>query len=164
MAIDPKRAETLHFTAAYLQIEGCYAVRSASSFHANPQVDQPGVRVVIGRGSAYGLFLQRTLTRAAIVEVPTSEEVVDRLMADPSLDVAAGVRQQLLHDVERVAGLRLLVPAFMTIPQALAMPRERSAGARHFLEAFMAEQRASGFIQEALKRHGIEGATVLPPG
>ena len=161
MAIDPKRAETLHFTAPYVQIEGCYAVRSDSPLQSNEQVDDPGVRVVIGTGSAYGLFLQRTLQRAQFVEVPTSEQVVDRLLADASLHVAAGVRQQIVSDLQRVPGLRMLPGAFMTIPQAMAMPRSRSAEAMRLLEDFIGRQRASGFVADALRRHGIEGVTVL---
>ena len=161
MAIDPKRAETLHFTAPYVQIEGCHAVRIDSPLQTNEQVDDPNVRVVIGTGSAYGLFLQRTLQRAQIVQVPTSEEVVDRMLADETLHVAAGVRQQLLADLQRVPGLRLLPGAFMTIAQAMAVPRRCSGEALRVAETFMGEQRASGFIAAALQRHGIEGVTVL---
>ncbi|HEX2545234.1 MAG TPA: transporter substrate-binding domain-containing protein [Ramlibacter sp.] len=161
MAIDPKRAETLHFTSAYVQIEGFYAVRDESPLRSNEQVDDSQVRVVIGTGSAYGLFLQRSLQRAQLIEVATSEEVVDRLMSDPTLHVAAGVRQQLLADLQRVPGLRLLPEPFMTIAQAMAMPRQRSDAAKQMLEAFMAEQRSSGFIRDALQRHGIEGVTLL---
>ncbi len=162
MAVDPKRAETLHFTAPYVQIEGCYAVRTDSPLQHNEEVDRPGIRVVVGTGSAYGLFLARHLKQAQLAEVPTSEEVADALVADPELDVAAGVRQQLVADLRRLPGLRLLPGAFMTIQQCMAMPRERSTEARRMLELFMGEQRASGFIAQALQRHGIEGVTALP--
>ena len=68
LAVDPKRAEGLHFTAPYVQIDGCYLVRADS--------------------------------------------------------------------------------------------RGRSAEAVRLLELFIGEQRQSGFVQQALDRHGIEGATV----
>jgi polar amino acid transport system substrate-binding protein len=161
LAIDPQRAETLHFSAPYVQIEGFYAVRADSPMRSNDDVDQADVQVVIGKGSAYGLFLQRELQRARTVEVPTSEEVVDTLVANPGFQVAAGVRQQLLEDVKRHPTLRLLPAPFMAIRQAMAMARARSPAARQRLDAFIDEQRASGFIAQALARHGIEGATVL---
>lgn len=160
LAIDPKRAEGIHFTSAYVQIEGCYAVRHDSPLQHPDEVDRPGTRVVVGTGSAYGLFLARHLQQAQLVEVPTSEAVVDAFVADASLHVAAGVRQQLEADLRRVPGLRLLPGAFMTIHQAMAMPRGRSAEAVRLLELFIGEQRASGFVREALQRHGIEGVTV----
>ena len=44
-AIDPKRGEGLHFTAAYVLIEGSYLVRADSPLQANDEVDRPGVRI-----------------------------------------------------------------------------------------------------------------------
>jgi polar amino acid transport system substrate-binding protein len=162
MAIDPKRAEGVHFTSPYVQIEGCYLVRNASPLAKNDDVDRPGTRVVVGDGSAYHLFLARVLQHAQIVKVPTSEGVVDAFVADPSIEVAAGVRQQLEADARRVGGVRLLPGRFMVIEQAMAMPRGRSRDAEQVLESFIAEQRRSGFVRDALRRHGMEGATVLP--
>ena len=162
MAIDPKRAEAIHFTTPYVQIEGCYLVRDASPLQRNEEVDRPGRRVVVGEGSAYELFLSRHLRQASLVKVATSEAVVDAFMADPAVEVAAGVRQQLETDARRVGGVRLLPDRFMVIEQAMAMPRGRSGAAEVLLESFMVEQRRSGFVREALQRHGIEGATALP--
>ena len=162
LAIDPKRAEGLHFTAPYVQIEGCYLVRDDSPLRDNAQVDRAGTRVVVGDGSAYQLFLSRELKHATVVKVPTSEGVVDAFLRDPGAQAAAGVRQQLEADAQRVGGVRLLPGRFMVIEQAMAMPRGRSTGAAQVLESFIAEQRASGFVRDALRRHGIEGATALP--
>lgn len=162
MAIDPKRAERIHFTAPYVQIEGCYLVRDGSPLRANEDVDRAGTRVVVGDGSAYELFLSRTLKHASVVKVATSEAVVDAFLADLAAQVAAGVRQQLEADARRVGGVRLLPGRFMVIEQAMAMPRGRSAQAQQVLESFLAEQRRSGFVRDALQHHGIEGATALP--
>lgn len=162
MAIDPKRAEAIHFTSPYVQIEGCYLVREASPLQRNEEVDRAGTRVVVGEGSAYELFLSRHLQHATVVKVATSEAVVDAFVADPSIEVAAGVRQQLEADARRMGGVRLLPGRFMVIEQAMAMPRGRSAQAQELLESFIAGERASGFVRDALLRHGIEGATALP--
>jgi polar amino acid transport system substrate-binding protein len=162
MAIDPKRAESVHFTSPYVQIEGCYLVRNDSPLAKNDEVDRPGTRIVVGDASAYHLFLARVLQHAQIVKVPTSEGVVDTFVADPSIDVAAGVRQQLEADGRRVGGVRLLPGRFMVIEQAMAMPRGRSREAEQVLESFIAEQRRNGFVREALHRHGMQGATALP--
>lgn len=159
MAIDPLRAETTHFTAAYVQIEGCYMVRDASPIRSNDEVDTAGISIVVGQGSAYGLYLSRAIKNATLVQVPTSEGVVDAMLQG-KLDVAAGVRQGLEADANRVGGLRLLGGRFMVINQAMAMPRARSAAAAAHLDDFVGRMKKSGFVAEALQRHGISGAKV----
>ena len=50
----------------------------------------------------------------------------------------------------------------MVIEQAMGLPKGRDNAAR-YLGAFVEEMKASGFVADALKRHGIEGALVAPP-
>jgi polar amino acid transport system substrate-binding protein len=161
VAIDPVRAADLDYTAPYVIIEGAYLVRNASPVQSNEEVDRPGTRIAVGRGSAYDLFLARALKQATLVRVPTSPEVVDAFLAQ-NLDVAAGVKQQLEMDARRVGGVRLLPGRFMVIEQAMGVPKGRSA-AQAWLSAFIEEMKASGFVADALRRHGIEGAAVAPP-
>jgi polar amino acid transport system substrate-binding protein len=87
--------------------------------------------------------------------------VVDTMVAQ-RLDVAAGVKQQLEADAKRLPGVRLLAGRFMVINQAMATPKGRTAGARYLAE-FVEEMKSSGFVANALARHGIEGATIAPP-
>lgn len=160
-AVDPVRGAGISFTAPYVLIEGAYLVREASPLRDNAEVDQPGRRVTVGKGSAYDLFLTRELKQAEIVRAPTSPAVVDTFLAQ-NLDVAAGVRQQLEADAKRVPGLRLLPGRFMVIQQAMGLPKARSAAAVEVLRRFVEDMKASGFVAAALKRHGIEGASVAP--
>lgn len=160
LAIDPKRAERIHFSAPYVEIEGAYLVRNDSPLRDNAEVDVPGMNIMVGDGSAYDLFLARTLVHAQLLKVPTSEQVVAAMLANPAAQVAAGVRQQLEFDAKRLGGVRLLPGRFMVIAQAMAMPRTRSAQAHALLESFVQEQKRTGFIAQALARHGIEGAVV----
>jgi polar amino acid transport system substrate-binding protein len=161
VAIDPVRAADMEYTAPYVVIEGAYLVRSDSPLRRNDEVDRAGTRIAVGRGSAYDLFLTRELRAATLVRAPTSPEVTDLFLAQ-GLDVAAGVKQQLQADARRVGGVRLLPDRFMVIEQAMAVPKGRLA-AQAWLGAFVEEMKASGFVAEALQRHGIEGATVAPP-
>jgi len=161
-AIDPLRGEHIAFTAPYVLIEGCYLVRNDSPLGANDEVDAADHRVVVGKGSAYDLYLTRTLERAQIVRSPTSPTVVDTFI-EQGADVAAGVRQQLEADARRLGGLRLLDERFMVIQQAMGTPKSRGEDAAAFLAHFIETMKASGFVDEALARHGIEGASVAPP-
>jgi polar amino acid transport system substrate-binding protein len=160
-AIDPKRGEKIAFTAAYVLIEGAYAVREDSPLRANEEVDRPGVKVVVGQGSAYDLHLSRELKHATIVRAPSSPAVVDTFLREDA-DVAANVKQQLETDAQRVGGLRLLPGRFMVIQQAMGCPRSRGAQAAAELARFVEEMKAAGFVAQALARHGIAGASVAP--
>jgi len=160
-AIDPLRGEGLLFTAPYILIEGCYLVRQDSHFATNEDVDADGVRVMVGKGSAYDLYLTRALQKARIVRASTSPTVVDEFLAQ-QVDVAAGVRQQLASDATRLHGLRLLPGWFMVIQQAMGVPRGRGVDAAAYLSEFVEEMKASGFVAEAMARHNIEGAMVAP--
>lgn len=160
IAIDPLRAADMDFTAAYVLIEGAYMVPPGSPVHSNADVDRRGVRVGVGARSAYDLFLTRELKQAEIVRAPTSQAVVD-LVATGSIDVMAGVKQQLQSDAKRLPGWHLLDGRFMVIEQAMATPKGRPAGAR-YLAAFVEEAKSSGFVASALERHGIDGVAVAP--
>jgi len=160
-AIDPKRGEGIHFTAPYVLIEGWYAVREGSPVMAMEEVDQAGTRVVVGKGSAYDLFLSRELKNATILRAPSSPAVVEYFLAQGA-DVAAGVKQQLEADARRLGGLRLLPGRFMVIQQAMGCPRGRGAAAAGVLAAYVEDMKRSGFVTQALARHGISGAAVAP--
>ena len=161
VAIDPVRAADMEYTAAYVIIEGAYLVRNASPLQRNEEVDRAGTRVAVGRGSAYDLYLTRELKSASLVRVPTSPVVVDEFLKQ-NLEVAAGVKQQLEGDAQRVGGVRLLPGRFMVINQAMGVPKGRIA-AQAWLSAYIEEMKAKGFVGEALQRHRIQGAAVAPP-
>lgn len=158
-AIDPLRGEGISFTAPYVLIEGSYLVPQDSAIQSNDEVDRAGIRVTVGKGSAYDLFLTRELKHADIVRAPTSPTVVDAFV-EQKLEVAAGVKQQLESDLARFAGHRLLPGRFMVIQQAMGTPKSRGADAAHYLAAYVEEMKASGFVADALQRHGIQGASV----
>ena len=160
-AIDPLRGVDIAFTAPYLLIEGAYLVRGESLITKNSEVDNSKNRVVVGRGSAYDLYLTRELRNAHIVRAPTSPTVVDLFMRE-GFEVAAGVRQQLESDMERFPDLRVLPGRFMQIQQAMGVPKSYGEEASEVLEAFVVSMKSSGFVFDSLKKHGIKGVTVAP--
>ena len=161
-AIDPKLGEKINFTAPYVLITGSYAVRAGSEISGLDQVDRSDQTVVVGRGSAYDLYLSRTLKNATIIHAPTSADVVD-VFFDGNYDVAAGVTQQLELDKRRHPELHILDQPFMTIRQAMGLPKTRGSEAASFLASFVEELKQTGFVSDAITRHQVEGATVAPP-
>jgi len=161
-AIDPKRGEKINFTAPYVLITGSYAVRAGSEISGLDQVDRNKQTVVVGKGSAYDLYLSRTFKYATIIHAPTSADVVD-VFFDGNYDVAAGVTQQLELDKRRHPDLCILDQPFMTIRQAMGLPKARGPEAALFLVGFVEELKQIGFVSDAINRHRVEGAAVAPP-
>jgi polar amino acid transport system substrate-binding protein len=162
-AIDPLRAEGIAFTTPYVLIEGSYLVREDSPLRDNDEVDRASHRVVVGQGSAYDLFLTRHLQKAQLIRSATSPAVVDDFLRQ-GYEVAAGVRQQLAADAQRVGQVRLLPGRFMVIAQAMGLPKGRPAEAQQQLNDFVEAMKRHGMVGAALQRHAIEGATVAPAG
>ena len=161
-AIDPLRGEGVRFSAPYVQIEGAYLVREGSPLRNNAEVDRAGTRLMVGKGSAYDLFLSREIKAAELLRAPTSPKVVDTFLAE-NADVAAGVKQQLEADAARLPGLRLLPGRFMVIEQAMGVQADRGEAAHDALKSYVESAKRSGMVAESLKRHGVKGAVVAPP-
>jgi polar amino acid transport system substrate-binding protein len=162
LAIDPVRAAEINYSPPYVVVEGAYLVPRDSLIRSSADVDRPGVRVAVGTGSAYDLYLSRVLKQATLVRTPDSDKVADMFIAQ-KLEVRAGVKQQLEADARRIPGLRLLEGRFMVINQAMATPRGRDAGTR-YLHDFIERMKGSGFVAASLARNHIEGATIAPAG
>ena len=160
-AVDPVRGQGIAFTAPYVLIEGSYLVRQNSPLQSNSEVDRAGIRVAVGKGSAYDLYLTRELKNAQLHRAPTSPTTVDFFIQE-HLEVAAGVKQQLEMDAQRIPGLRLLPGRFMVIEQAMGLPKDRPAAAQNFLWQFVEDMKANGMVAAALRKHRIEGAVVAP--
>ncbi len=150
LAIEPVRAERIAFSAPYVHIEGTYVVRAGSALTAAPQVDGPGVRIAVATGAAYDLYLTRTLRHAALVRAHTSEGAF-AMFERGEADAVAGVRQALQASVGERGDLRILADRFMAIEQAVAVPRTRAAAAA-YLQLFIAEAIASGFVARTVER------------
>jgi polar amino acid transport system substrate-binding protein len=147
LAIEPAREADVAFTAPYVVIEGVFAVSRASPISTTAEVDRKGVRIGVKRGSAYDLFLSRTLEHATVVR---GDEGIDVFRA-LGLEVAAGIRQPLQEVVDRDPGLRLLDARFMEIRQAVGTTTGRRPETIAFLRAFVQELEDCGFIADALR-------------
>ena len=159
LAVDPARATEVAFTAPYVVIEGVYVVPVDSPVRSVADVDRGGVRVGVKHGSAYDLFLTRTLEHASIVR---GDEGVDVFVAE-GLEVGAGIREPVTAFAAGRDDVRVVEEAFMQIEQAVGTTRTRAAETVAFLHELVEELKASGFVADALARSGQSGAAVAPP-
>ena len=161
VAIDPVRGADISYTPAYIQIEGAYMVKATSPLKNNEEVDVVGNDIVVGKGSAYDLYLTREIKNATLLRAASSQAVVDDFMSGKG-NVAAGVKQQLESDAKRYDGLRMLPGRFMVINQAMGIPKARAhyEETTTYLSSVIAQLKQSGFIAASMARHHIQGAKV----
>jgi polar amino acid transport system substrate-binding protein len=159
LAIDPAREAEVAFTAPYVLIEGVFVVPQDSAFTKAADVDRSGVRVGVKRGSAYDLFLSRTLQHASVVR---GDEGVDEFVAQ-GLEAGAGIRQPMTKLVAEHPEIRLIEDRFMQIQQAVGTTTTRRPETVRFLRDLVEELKANGFVAESLRRAKQSDATVAPP-
>lgn len=152
LGTEQSRVAGFDVTEPYLTLDGTYLVRENSRFRRVGDLDQDGVRIATALNSAYDLELSRTLKHAKLVRAPTSDAAV-ALFEHDGLEAAAGVRQALIEAQKHSKGVRVLPDAYTQIEQAVTIPRGHDAALR-YLQAFVAELKASGFIQKSLDRSG----------
>jgi polar amino acid transport system substrate-binding protein len=124
-------------------------------------VDRSGVRIGVARGSAYDLYLTRTVKNATLVRYPTASLAVPGFIAD-KLEVVAGVRQPLMLFAKADPNVRVMDGRFQVISEAIGTPLGRDVGVR-YLKTFVEEMKATGFVAKALERSNQPAATVAPP-
>lgn len=157
LAIEPARAAQIAFTAPYVLIEGVYLVPKNSDLKRATDVDRENVRIGVNKGSAYDLYLTRTLRHAKLIR---GEDGVD-LFINSKLEAAAGVKQPIVLYSKTNPNVRILDGRFMEIQQAMGTQRDRDAGAR-YLRDFVEEMKRTGFVADALERSN-QDADVAPP-
>ena len=106
---EPKRAETIAFTAPYAEIEATYMVLPDRDLQTVADVDRPGVRVCVSARAAYDLWLTANLQSASLTR--TEEPGLERsrqLFDSGEFDALAGLRPWLLDQARRLARFRTL--------------------------------------------------------
>ena len=157
---EPQRAEKIHFTSAYVEIQSTFLVPPGSPVQTIDDVDKPGVRIACTARTAYGLWLERNIKHATIVWTDTLDNSFDKFAAD-KLDALAGLKPKLLSEVKRMPGARILDGQFSAVQQAVGTSR-KNAAAQAWLEAFVAEAKASGFVERLISKHKVVGLNVAP--
>lgn len=159
LAVDPARSAHVAFTDAYVLIEGVYVVPEDSDLTTVADVDRAGIRIGVKKGSAYDLFLSRTLQQAELVRGDEGTDVY----VEQGLEAGAGVRQPVTAWVRAHAGHRVIPERFQEIRQAVATAADRRPESIAWLRDLVEELKRSGFIADSLARAGQADATIAPP-
>jgi polar amino acid transport system substrate-binding protein len=157
---EPARAEKITFTPAYCEIEATYLVQPNSPYQTVADVDRPGARITVRRGAAYDLWLERNIKHATVLRSDTAEGPFDQFVAE-RLDALAALRPQLLQDVQKLPGAKILPGNFTSVQQAIGTAKPNTAGAA-FLRDFVADAKRTGLVAQLIERHRVVGLSVAP--
>ena len=162
IAAEPARAESIAFSTAYVEIEATYLVPDGSSLVSIADVDRPGRRIAVSAGTAYDLYLSRSLEHAELQRTKGQASAVDLFLGE-KLDALAGLRPALNRQVGELPGTRILPGRFTAVQQAIGTNPENAAAAA-FLQKFVTEAKASGLVARLIERHGVEGRLQVASG
>ena len=85
------------------------------------------------------------------------------LFTAEKMDALAGLKPALLEAAAKIPGSRVLEGRFTVVQQAVGTPKARDAGAK-YLQEFVEDVKASGFVGRAIEKNGIRGVAVAPKG
>lgn len=162
IAIEPKRAETIKFSDPYVEIEATYLVTGDSPLQSIEDVDQPGVRIAVSERAAYDLYLSRTLKHATLHRAKGLPGAFE-LFKTEKLDALAGLVPALRENAESLPGSRLIPGRYTAVQQAIGTKPENTHMAA-FVNAFVNEAIASGFVAELIDKHGVTGKLQVAGG
>jgi|TARA_B110000091_G_C13791443_1_gene465819 polar amino acid transport system substrate-binding protein len=162
IADEPKRAESISFTAAYVEIEGTYLVPEDSNFQTVEAVDSAGTRIAVSDRAAYDLYLTRSLKNATLHRAEGLPAAFE-LFKSGGFDALAGLRPALLENAKTMDGTRVVDGCYTSIQQALGTKLENTAGAA-YLQSFVEEVTSNGFVERLLYCHGVNGKLQVAKG
>ena len=155
---EPARAVHIDFTTAYVEIEATYLVPPGSPLQRLSDVDRPGHRIAVAARSAYDLWLQRNIHHATLVHAEGFDATFDAFV-NGGLEAMASLRPGLLPYLERLPGSRVLDGRFTAVQQSIGLRKDRPQ-ALEFLQQFVDEAKATGFVAGLIARHSVKGLTV----
>jgi len=155
IAEEPKRAETIAFCDAYVEIAATYLVPAGSSIRTIEEIDRPGVRIAVSERAAYDLYLSRTLKHAELRRAKGLAGAFELFKAD-KLDALAGLVPALNDNSKSLPGSRVLPGNYTTVRQAVGTKPVNKA-LKAFIADFIAEAKSSGLIARLIDKHGVTG-------
>lgn len=160
LGIDPARSAEADFTPAYLEVDLTYLVPANSSITRVPDADRAGVRIAVPRNDLVDILLSRMLKQATLVRADTVAGAFE-LVRTGQADVCAEPRPNLLQDQARMPQARVLADRFGVNRVGIVIPKGNPEHLSYFSE-FVERAKASGHVQRAIERAGLQGVQVAP--
>jgi polar amino acid transport system substrate-binding protein len=165
IGITKDRAAAFDFGPVLVGLRTTFLVPAASKIREIPEIDQPGVRIVVPARSAQGEHLEKILKHATMLRVPveTTKPATDMVLAGQA-DAISHVVPMLANAQPALPGSRILPGSSYNVPIAIGFRKGAPAAAAEYARSFVAEMKTSGFAQKAIDRMGqkANGVVVEP--
>lgn len=159
IGVSPERTVNMDFTEPYSFAGSRYLVPVGSPLKTIADVDGPGHRLAVAAKSAQDAYLTANLKHAEVV----------RTLISPALDLLKAGQLHAYFSAGSVASdwvakrpeFRLVEGSVQIGGTALAVAKGRPAGTAYAKE-FIEYAKASGLIQQAIERAGLQDVSVAP--
>ena len=152
---EPQRAEKINFSAAYAEIQATYLIPPNSKLQNISEVDIAGNKIAVASRTAYGLWLERNIHNAELIQVEGVGNSFD-VFLNKNLDALAGLRPALIDDVKKISGAKILEGQFMSVQQAIGTSN-KNIKSSIYIAKFVEEMKKNGFVQKLIDKHNVNG-------
>jgi polar amino acid transport system substrate-binding protein len=152
----PARANDVSFSQPVIAIELGYLVAANSSITRADELDQPGVRIGVTKGSTSERTLPAKFKNAKIVPAESVKLAVGMLNRG-EIDVYATNKPTLFEMSDSMQNARVLDGKWGLEHMAIAIPKGHAEGLQE-VDAFVQEVQSSGRLEQIEKQAGLRGA------
>jgi polar amino acid transport system substrate-binding protein len=149
------RAVHVAFSPTVVTLELGYLVPAASPIARLSDVEKPGVRIGVTRGSTSQGTIPTMLPHATVVPAENSKRAIE-MFEHRELDLFATNKPTLFQMSDQMPGSRVLDGRWGIEHIAIAIPKSRES-AMDYLRGFVEDVRASGLLATAIERAGLRG-------
>lgn len=153
----PARASEVTFTQPLLVIELGFLVPANSPIGKVEDIDKPGVKIGVTKGSTSERTLPAKFRNATIVPAE-SVKVAIAMFGSSEIDLYATNKPTLFEMSDQVPGAKILDGNWGAEHMAIAIPRGRE-DALPLLNRFVADEQSSGALDTIQQQAGLRGAT-----
>jgi polar amino acid transport system substrate-binding protein len=157
----PARAADVAFSTPVISIELGYLVTAKSSINRAEDIDRPGVRIGVTKGSTSERTLPAKFKNAKIVPAESVKLAIGMLDRG-EIDLYATNKPTLFEMSDSMPGARVLDGIWGLEHMAVAVPKGREAG-QPFVETFVRNVQASGLLDQIQREAGLRGAVKARP-
>lgn len=153
----PARANEVSFSQPVLAIELGYLVPANSPIKEINDIDRPGVKIGVTKGSTSERTLPAKFKNATIVPAE-SVKVAIAMFGRGEIDLYATNKPTLFEMSDQMPGARILDGNWGLEHMAIAIPKGRE-NALPLLNRFVTEEQSSGALDTIQQQAGLRGAT-----
>lgn len=153
----PARANEVSFSQPVLAIELGYLVPANSPIGKIEDIDRPGVKIGVTKGSTSERTLPAKFRNATIVPAE-SVKVAIAMFGRSEIDLYATNKPTLFEMSNQMPGAQILDGNWGLEHMAIAIPKGRES-ALPLVNRFVAEEQSSGALDTIQQQAGLRGAT-----